>query len=169
MKWRSKNAIETVSLPKAVLCADCEHISESHTDSCPVCGSTSVVNLARLLTTTVMKTDVPVEMQIRDPFIKRELQSLVYSSDREDRFSNNWYQAHLYPGGAPVQLMEALDFCAAEWPHHGVSRNFITTEPSRSRSQPLTRVIAGAIGQELHKPSLFSTHISFLKMGRRAL
>ena len=56
-------------------------------------------------------------------------------------------------GVAPVQLVVALDFCAAEWPHHGVGRNLITTEPSRSRSQPLTRVIAGAIGQELHKPN----------------
>jgi len=86
MKWIAKNAIETVSLPRAVLCTDCECISEARADSCLVCGCHSVVNLARLLATTVMKTDAPVEIQMRDPLIRRELQSLVDSADPENRF-----------------------------------------------------------------------------------
>jgi len=44
-----RGAISYVPLKNAVLCADCECISESTTDACGVCGGGALVNLGRLL------------------------------------------------------------------------------------------------------------------------
>jgi hypothetical protein len=41
--------LNTVSLMNAVLCADCEVISDSSGDVCSVCGSRSLLSLGRLL------------------------------------------------------------------------------------------------------------------------
>ena len=41
--------IETVPLHSAVLCVDCESLSASRHDQCPVCGGHSLLVLARLL------------------------------------------------------------------------------------------------------------------------
>jgi hypothetical protein len=38
-----------ISLQRAVLCLDCECVSNCPHDQCPVCGSRSVSNLARIL------------------------------------------------------------------------------------------------------------------------
>lgn len=40
---------EVVSLERAVLCADCELITESTTDSCGICGSRALLDLSRTL------------------------------------------------------------------------------------------------------------------------
>jgi hypothetical protein len=41
--------VETLALLDAVLCADCEMLSNSKGDSCVVCGSRSLLSLARIL------------------------------------------------------------------------------------------------------------------------
>ena len=40
---------ETVPLQNAVLCVDCESVSTSPCDTCPVCSSHSLLSLARML------------------------------------------------------------------------------------------------------------------------
>jgi hypothetical protein len=45
----NQTAAEAVPLQSAVLCIDCESVSDSRCDECPVCGSRSVLSLARLL------------------------------------------------------------------------------------------------------------------------
>jgi hypothetical protein len=41
--------LNTIQLMTAVLCADCEVISDSPGDECSVCGSRSLLNLGRVL------------------------------------------------------------------------------------------------------------------------
>ena len=41
--------LSTIQLMTAVLCADCEVVSDSPGDVCSVCGSRSLLNLARVL------------------------------------------------------------------------------------------------------------------------
>jgi len=48
-----RGSINSVHLLKAVLCTDCECISESRTEVCGVCGGRSLVNLGRLLKSTM--------------------------------------------------------------------------------------------------------------------
>lgn len=61
--------LESIPLSIAVLCISCNVISDSKHDHCGVCGSASLVNLARLLSRTVV--DVGAEyselMQTRMP------------------------------------------------------------------------------------------------------
>lgn len=45
----SHTFINTLSLLDAVLCADCEMISDSRGDCCLVCGSRSLLNVSRVL------------------------------------------------------------------------------------------------------------------------
>ncbi len=45
--------LNTVHLLNAVLCADCEVISDSATDVCEVCGSHSLLSLGRVLGGTI--------------------------------------------------------------------------------------------------------------------
>jgi hypothetical protein len=40
---------ETVPLQHAVLCVDCELVTASHTDHCPVCGGHSLLSLAGIV------------------------------------------------------------------------------------------------------------------------
>ncbi len=54
MKRRGElRELNTVPLVNAVLCADCETISNSPHDECLVCGSNSLFNLRRVLDGTV--------------------------------------------------------------------------------------------------------------------
>ena len=71
-------AINSVPLLKAVLCADCECISESRFDVCGVCGGRSLVNLGRLLR-SAMQNEVPVATQVTEPLITRDLKTVVDS------------------------------------------------------------------------------------------
>lgn len=45
----SRSDLETVHLQNAVLCVDCETITASRRSECPVCGSRSLLGLARML------------------------------------------------------------------------------------------------------------------------
>src|SRR5215469_12705035 len=46
---KSESILNTVPLLHAVLCADCEVISDSSGEVCSVCGSRSLLNLGRIL------------------------------------------------------------------------------------------------------------------------
>lgn len=46
---KSEPILNTVPLVNAVLCADCEVISDSSGEVCSVCGSRSLLNLGRVL------------------------------------------------------------------------------------------------------------------------
>ena len=67
----------SLPLQQAVLCADCECISESRSDVCGVCGGRSLVHLGRLLGSAIQEE---AEVSLRDPLINRELQTLVDSA-----------------------------------------------------------------------------------------
>ena len=63
-------------LLNAVLCADCECISESKNDVCGVCGGRALANLGRLLGSAVQSEAAPAT-HVSDPLISPELQTLV--------------------------------------------------------------------------------------------
>lgn len=46
---KSEPVLNTIQLLNAVLCADCEVISDSPSDVCEVCGSRSLLSLGRVL------------------------------------------------------------------------------------------------------------------------
>jgi hypothetical protein len=46
---KTEPMLSTIRLMNAVLCADCEVISDSAGDVCSVCGSRSLLNLGRVL------------------------------------------------------------------------------------------------------------------------
>src|SRR5271169_6950876 len=46
---KSQPSLNTISLMSAVLCADCEMISDSAGEVCAVCGSRSLLSLGRVL------------------------------------------------------------------------------------------------------------------------
>jgi hypothetical protein len=69
--------VNSVPLLNAVLCADCECISESRSEVCGVCGGRSPVNLGRLLGSAMQGE---AEFDLSDPVIRRELQTLVDSA-----------------------------------------------------------------------------------------
>jgi hypothetical protein len=50
---KSDSGLNTVHLLSAVLCADCEVISDSASDVCEVCGSRSLLSLGRVLGGTI--------------------------------------------------------------------------------------------------------------------
>jgi len=54
----SADAINAVPLQHAVLCPNCEVISDSRNGQCVVCGSPSLINLARVLGSTLNGEDV---------------------------------------------------------------------------------------------------------------
>jgi len=72
-----RGVINSVPLLQAVLCADCECISESRSDVCGVCGGGSLVHLGRLLGSAMQ---AEAEVGLNDPLISRELQTLVDSA-----------------------------------------------------------------------------------------
>src|ERR1700680_192139 len=51
VKVRAENdrPLNSISLRNAVLCADCDVVSDSPHDHCLVCGSRSLLNISRLL------------------------------------------------------------------------------------------------------------------------
>ena len=69
--------ISCVPLLKAVLCSDCECISESRNEECGVCGGRSLVHLGRLLGSA---RENEAEISVTDPVINQELRSLVNSA-----------------------------------------------------------------------------------------
>lgn len=73
--------IQSVALLNAVLCADCECISESRNHVCAVCGGRSLVSLSRLLGSA---RQVHAEGNVRDPLISRQLETLVGSGVLRD-------------------------------------------------------------------------------------
>lgn len=50
----NETTIETVPLQNAVLCVDCESVSNSRSNECPVCGSHSLLGLAGMLGGTLV-------------------------------------------------------------------------------------------------------------------
>jgi len=78
MKWQLKRGvIGSVPLLNAVLCADCECISESRNEVCGVCGGRSLMNLGRLLGSAMQSE---AEVDVNAPRINQELQTLVDSA-----------------------------------------------------------------------------------------
>ena len=59
---------ETVPLQHAVLCVDCELVTASHTDQCPVCGGHSLLNLAGIVGGTLVDYK-DHEFHQRHPFL----------------------------------------------------------------------------------------------------
>jgi len=72
-----RGAVHSVPLLKAVLCADCECISESRNEVCGVCGGRSLVNLGRLLGSAMQSE---AEINATDPLISQGLRALVDSA-----------------------------------------------------------------------------------------
>ena len=46
---KPESTLNTIQLMNAVLCADCEVVSDSASDVCAVCGSRSLLSLGRVL------------------------------------------------------------------------------------------------------------------------
>jgi hypothetical protein len=58
----SDGFIPSIPVSCAVLCVDCERITVSYNDACPVCGSRSLLNVAQILGGTLTGDRVrPVE------------------------------------------------------------------------------------------------------------
>jgi len=72
-----REIISSVPLMQAVLCADCECISESRNNVCGVCGGSSLVHLGKLLGSAM---EAEAEADLNDPLIHRQLQTLVDSA-----------------------------------------------------------------------------------------
>jgi len=72
-----RGVVNSVPLMQAVLCADCECVSESRNDVCCVCGGGSLVHLGRLLGSAMQ---AETEASLSDPLINRQLQTLVDSA-----------------------------------------------------------------------------------------
>jgi hypothetical protein len=70
-----------VPLQNAVLCADCECISESTNDVCGVCGGRALVNLGRLLGSAT-QAEAAAASHVSEPLISRELDTLVDTPSR---------------------------------------------------------------------------------------
>ena len=49
VSWERDRVLNAVRLQNAVLCAECDVVSDSPNDVCMVCGSHSLFNIARLL------------------------------------------------------------------------------------------------------------------------
>ena len=64
--------LNTVHLLNAVLCADCEVISDSASDICAVCGSRSLLSLGRVLGGSIGEVRAvlvsPAEREMRNMF-----------------------------------------------------------------------------------------------------
>ena len=82
-RFFKRGIVNSIPLMQAVLCADCECISESTNNVCGVCGGTSLVHLGRLLGSAMQ---AEAEASLSDPLINRQLQTLVDSAiPREPR------------------------------------------------------------------------------------
>jgi hypothetical protein len=76
-----RGVITCVPLQNAVLCADCECISESNNDVCGVCGGRALVNLGRLLGSAA-QGEAAAASQVGDPLIRRPTDTLGDSPSR---------------------------------------------------------------------------------------
>ena len=63
MEATEKPDINAICLQNAVLCADCEVISDSPHETCCVCGSHSLLSLSRVLGTLPVQRAQLVESQ----------------------------------------------------------------------------------------------------------
>lgn len=69
---QSGRSVNAVALQNAVLCAECDVVSDSPHDHCLVCGSRSLFNISRMLGGTLPKDRAglvgpqPVEMKPRE-------------------------------------------------------------------------------------------------------
>jgi len=70
-----------VPLQNAVLCGDCECISESRNDVCEVCGGRALVNLGRLLGSAA-QAEAVAATPVGDPLIRREIHTPVDTPGR---------------------------------------------------------------------------------------
>jgi hypothetical protein len=76
-----RGAITCVPLQNAVLCGDCECISESTNDVCEICGGRALVNLGRLLGSAA-QAEAPVATPVSEPMLGREFETLTDSTSR---------------------------------------------------------------------------------------
>ena len=61
-------ALNAVALQNAVLCAECDVVSDSPHDRCLVCGSPSLFNIARMFAGNLPKNRATlIEAEIRQP------------------------------------------------------------------------------------------------------
>lgn len=60
MRVERRTTLNAISLKSAVLCAECDVVSDSPHDQCLVCGSRSLFNISRLFGGTLPKERVRV-------------------------------------------------------------------------------------------------------------
>jgi hypothetical protein len=79
-----KPDVNAVCLQEAVLCADCEVISDSPNDSCLVCGSHSLFSLSRVLggSLPAQRTRL-VQVEAREPNSATSPSPLTYRIPRK--------------------------------------------------------------------------------------
>lgn len=93
-----KNRISTLSicLQNAVLCADCEVISDSPHDTCIVCGSHSLLSLSRVLGTLPVQRaqliDTWVSMPEGHAFSQELSQRALFPADFRSTLVSRWMQ-----------------------------------------------------------------------------
>ncbi len=116
----NKRKLNTVSLPDAVLCVDCETISNSPHDECLVCGSTSLLNLHRLLEGSLsrgpehdntVKYNLEITAKAKD-FSAQELSQAAESITRllSSRPTGGWEELHfeVVPTAQPDDKTEPI-------------------------------------------------------------
>ncbi|MFZ1136932.1 MAG: hypothetical protein WAN69_18430 [Candidatus Korobacteraceae bacterium] len=69
--------LSTIQLMSAVLCADCEVISDSPGEVCSVCGSRSLLNLGRVLGGCIEAEERAVLLPEQDGEVRRMFTVLV--------------------------------------------------------------------------------------------
>src|ERR1700685_186611 len=65
--------LNTVALQNAVLCAECDVVSDSPHDTCLVCGSRSLVNIARIFGGKIPKERAILIAQESIEIVKQEV------------------------------------------------------------------------------------------------
>jgi hypothetical protein len=75
--------LNAIPLLNAVLCADCEMLSDSASDTCEVCGSRSLLNLERLLGGSVGQ--VRARVVPAEQFDRRREFTVLVNRDRDGR------------------------------------------------------------------------------------
>jgi len=91
-KQNTEPVLNTVDLMSAVLCADCEVISDSSGEVCAVCGSRSLLSLGRVLGGSIGEERAMVipaeESELRNMFtllVNREASTTLRPSRRGTR------------------------------------------------------------------------------------
>jgi len=77
-KQNPESTLNTISLLNAVLCADCEVISDSDGEVCAVCGSRSLLSLGRVLGGSIGE-----ERAVLLPSGERELRTFTVLVNRD--------------------------------------------------------------------------------------